>query len=538
MASKYDLSTYLRESRIDHVRAARNLRDILESELRQYSPKDAASLMKFLSQILSQLIDSSDVSERVAGIAIIDQLIDMPIDKTRLSGFLRMVLPSSDPLLVSCATQAIGHLARSTGSLIVDFVEFEARAAFTWLRQPPDKASAQPLGEPHWRECGVKVLRALAANAPNMLYLYMPALVEVVFPAMCDPRPEMRAQATLMLRAFMQVLRQRQDHQRRQEEQLLMHLQQFGTPGRSDAIMLLTLGGVAAAIPAGTGDQGMALRRSLQQIAQWHFRLYDQAVSVLPPARPLGKEKPHVITGALNTLAELVRSPACEDFLLLPLSASTPPPATAISLGEALASLGWGPEFPGPGAEGGPQAAGRGAERDPGNERPFEVLCALALDLLHSSTQQPIRLAALELVALLAQHTPGRFAPVWLGPAMAQVTAMLHARKDGPERVAALRTLGVLALALGPGAISGALLQPALLWVREVLAAGKKRHGPALWQEALTCVARLAEGLPGLMEAEVPAMLDKLFAEPPSEPLVEARLHGPGIAFPAQPCLA
>jgi len=56
------------------------------------------------------------------------------------------------------------------------------------------------------------------------------------------------------------------------------------------------------------------------QIAQWSRQLFDQAAAVLPPRRPLGKEKTSVFVGALRTLAELVRSPACADFVRTPLA--------------------------------------------------------------------------------------------------------------------------------------------------------------------------------------------------------------------------
>lgn len=83
MAGRYDLSAFLRESKNDPIRVAGRVRLYIEAELRRRSAKDGALLLKYLHQILSQLIDSTDPAERLSGVYIIDELIDLPIDKVR-----------------------------------------------------------------------------------------------------------------------------------------------------------------------------------------------------------------------------------------------------------------------------------------------------------------------------------------------------------------------------------------------------------------------------------------------------------------------
>lgn len=109
----------------------------------------------------------------IGGILVIDELIDVPYEENetkliRFAQYLRMIFQqsndSTDQRLLREASKALGHLARSGGTLAADTVEFEVKRALEWLEG--DRSEQR-------RYAAVLVLKELAENTPTLFNVHV-----------------------------------------------------------------------------------------------------------------------------------------------------------------------------------------------------------------------------------------------------------------------------------------------------------------------------------------------------------------------------
>ena len=144
--------------------AAKQVRACVLAEMRDGTTESFSAFLTELNRRIFELVSSSSADHTIGGILAIDALIDVPLEQNdkiiRFANYLRMVFSSStkksgghrsskadakdasknsmsssnafdgsstnaDSLALRLAARALGHLARSGGSLTVDFVEFE-----------------------------------------------------------------------------------------------------------------------------------------------------------------------------------------------------------------------------------------------------------------------------------------------------------------------------------------------------------------------------------------------------------------------------
>ena len=148
---------------------------------------------------------------RLGGIRAIAALIDVRLGEdagkiSRFASYLRDVFqPSSDAATMRAASAALGHLARTGGSLAADVVELEVRRALEWLHG--DRSEAR-------RYAAVLVLRELAENAPTVFNVHVPAFIDGVWGALRDPRLHVREAAVEAVRACLCVVEKRETRYR------------------------------------------------------------------------------------------------------------------------------------------------------------------------------------------------------------------------------------------------------------------------------------------------------------------------------------
>ncbi|KAI9327967.1 armadillo-type protein [Obelidium mucronatum] len=159
-----------------------------------------------------ELIHSQDVYHKMAGILIIDSLIDFQgeentIKITRFANYLRIVLPGSDPQISILAAKALGRLAQPGGTLTAEFVEFEVKRALEWLQGDRNESR---------RYAAVLVLKELALSSPTLIFSYVPQILDLVWTALRDQKVTIRESGADVLSACLQLLQERESHLRRQ----------------------------------------------------------------------------------------------------------------------------------------------------------------------------------------------------------------------------------------------------------------------------------------------------------------------------------
>ena len=106
----------------------------------------------------------------------------------RFATYLRDVFtPNCEPQLAVAASRALGHLVRVGGALTADIVELEVKRSLEWLLAA-ERVEAR-------RYAAVLILRELAANAPTVFNVHVPAFIDAIWPALRDPRLTVREAA-------------------------------------------------------------------------------------------------------------------------------------------------------------------------------------------------------------------------------------------------------------------------------------------------------------------------------------------------------
>ena len=188
-------------------RSAKRLRSHVESEARSMFGQRLTDYMADLNKLILEHVKSSTTNDKLAGIAAIDELIDLESDENatkinRFAVYLRMCLPHTEAVVMDKAASALGHLARAGGTLALDFVEFEVRRALGWLREMPSH-------EPR-RQASVLMFRELALNAPTLFYVSVEPFFKHIWAALWDPKLEIRNIATGALCACLELTARRE----------------------------------------------------------------------------------------------------------------------------------------------------------------------------------------------------------------------------------------------------------------------------------------------------------------------------------------
>ena len=189
-----------------------SLREHVEAELRDKPQESFARYMRDLYGRILRLVNSPDVRRRLGGVYAIDQLTDVKMGENvgkinRFATYLRDVFtPTCEPELAEAASRALGHLVQVGGALTADVVESEVSRSLGWLRAP-ERVEAR-------RYAAVLILRELAANAPTVFNVHVPAFIDAIWPALRDPRMNVRLAAVRALRECLVVIEKRETRYR------------------------------------------------------------------------------------------------------------------------------------------------------------------------------------------------------------------------------------------------------------------------------------------------------------------------------------
>ncbi|XP_057821315.1 serine/threonine-protein kinase TOR isoform X2 [Cryptomeria japonica] len=156
---------------------------------------------------ISTRMESNDVSENLAALKTIDELIDVKLGESaskvsRFSNSIRYLFEEKhDPDVLILGSKVLGHLARAGGAMTADEVEHHVRKALEWLR-----------GErvEHRRLAAVLILKEMAENAPTVFNVHVPEFVDAVWVALRDPTLAVRERAVEALRACLCVIEKRE----------------------------------------------------------------------------------------------------------------------------------------------------------------------------------------------------------------------------------------------------------------------------------------------------------------------------------------
>ncbi|KAG0576661.1 hypothetical protein KC19_5G097200 [Ceratodon purpureus] len=187
--------------------SSQNLAKHVEEEARDLGGESFTRFMDSLYEKIHALAESGDVSDNLAAVRAIDELIDVQLGEiaTKIAKFascLRNVFEhKKDSEVLINASRALGHLAATGGALTADVVEYQVKKSLEWLQ-----------GErvENHRLAAVLILKEMAENAPTVFNVHVSDFIEAVWVALRDPKVQVRERAVKALRACLCVIEKRE----------------------------------------------------------------------------------------------------------------------------------------------------------------------------------------------------------------------------------------------------------------------------------------------------------------------------------------
>lgn len=142
--------------------SSQNLASHVEEEARDLGGESFTRFMDSLYEKINALAESSDVSDNLAAVRAMDELIDVQLGEiaTKISKFgacLRSIFENKkDSEVLIAASRALGHLAATGGALTADVVEYQVNYL---LCCTPLLALREPNGVKAWLYLRLSLLR-------------------------------------------------------------------------------------------------------------------------------------------------------------------------------------------------------------------------------------------------------------------------------------------------------------------------------------------------------------------------------------------
>ncbi|KAK4187076.1 phosphatidylinositol 3-kinase tor2 [Podospora australis] len=193
-------------------RAARQIRDLVNVTKSEMNAEQFQRFFDNVNQKTMSLIQGADTPERMAGVYILDALVDLEgiepaLKYSRFQQYLGVILRGKDPNPMQPAAVVLGKLCKPGGSLISELVDSEVKSALEWLQS--DRVEER-------RYSAVLVLRELARNAPTLMYNYMGYIFDQIWIGLRDSRHLIRATSAETISACFKIIRER-DQEMKQE---------------------------------------------------------------------------------------------------------------------------------------------------------------------------------------------------------------------------------------------------------------------------------------------------------------------------------
>ncbi|CAK4717228.1 unnamed protein product, partial [Aphanomyces euteiches] len=195
--------------------AAVELHSAVATLARELTSETFARFLSDLTPRLQSLLQSPHLVDQLGGIAAVDALIPVASEAQiiRFANYLRSFFVSCEYKAgLRAASLTLGRLASSTengisGTLVAAFVDFEVKRAFEWLTNPSFQSN-------HRRLAACMVLEALASAVPTLFHVNLNTFFVAIWPAIRDPRVDVRDAATDALSACLQLISVRQTRHR------------------------------------------------------------------------------------------------------------------------------------------------------------------------------------------------------------------------------------------------------------------------------------------------------------------------------------
>lgn len=189
------------------VSGAKNLRNYVYNKAREMSGETFSLFMNDLNRFIMELVNSNSPQEKLSGISVVYELIELDFDDATKTNVLannlrqplKMTLSSmSDSNITRMAAKTLGRLAQISGLMIAEYLQSEVKRALEWITSERSVLAA------------VLIIKELAQNAPTIFYIHVFSFFDKVWYGLRDPRIQVRDITGEALRASLQIMAERE----------------------------------------------------------------------------------------------------------------------------------------------------------------------------------------------------------------------------------------------------------------------------------------------------------------------------------------
>ncbi|RLN71451.1 hypothetical protein BBJ28_00014991, partial [Nothophytophthora sp. Chile5] len=162
-----------------------------------------------------QLCNSSENSDRMGGIAAMDELVELFIAERNDQTIIEFAhsltkvfekIPSAEPATLRLAAKALGHIVSTGGTSLIEFVEdYHVKPALEWLHNETFHMR---------RHAAVMILKELSINAPSTSFRYMERYFDNIWSAFWDSKLVVRVSASESLQSCFSLIQQRESNRK------------------------------------------------------------------------------------------------------------------------------------------------------------------------------------------------------------------------------------------------------------------------------------------------------------------------------------
>ncbi|GMM54893.1 phosphatidylinositol kinase-related protein kinase [Maudiozyma humilis] len=191
------------------------LETFLFSLIREVSIEEFQNYSNHICNKVLELINSKNPREQMAGIMTIDKLVnlysqieELPNLTSRLTNYLRILIPSDDESVMRLAANTLGKLAGPSGTMASDFVETQVKICLEWLSSGNEQTTFKSRQEGK-RIAAILLLSSLSKYSPYIIYPHVNSILKGAHKMLNNHKASVRRDTAEVIHNCLNIIQKR-----------------------------------------------------------------------------------------------------------------------------------------------------------------------------------------------------------------------------------------------------------------------------------------------------------------------------------------
>ena len=191
------------------------LETFLFSLIREVSIEEFQTYNNHICNKVLELANSKKSREQLSAILVIDKLVnlysqieELPNLTSRLTNYLRLLIPSDDENVMRLAADTLGRLAGPTGNMASDFVETQVKTCLEWLTNNNEQTTFKSKQDVN-KVAAILLLSSLSKYSPYIVYPYVNTILKSVRRMLNNHKATVRRDAAEIIHNCLNIIQKR-----------------------------------------------------------------------------------------------------------------------------------------------------------------------------------------------------------------------------------------------------------------------------------------------------------------------------------------